>query len=324
MLAGIVMGGAALIGLSQMRELWLFYVCYFFVALGYVCGGPLPNQVLLSRWFDKGRGKAMGFAYLGIGVGGAIAFKLANVMERGLGWRASLMMLGVLMIAIAFPMAWFVKEAPARSANAEGYVEKKTEPSVPIGEILKRWPFYLLAVGSLCSIGAVAGTNQRLKFFLIDQKYSQEMAANIASLILASSIAGRLLMGWLADRFPKKYVMLLIYMLVAGSIPLLFFVSTPGVIYVFAVVFGVGLGGDYMIIPLMAAELFGVRSLGRAMGIILVVDGMAEAYGPWQVSRIFVQTHSYNVGFALLMGMAAVGAVAIASIPRKPVSPLKS
>jgi len=45
----------------------MFYLFYFFNALGYVCGGPLPNQVLLSRWFHKSRGKAMGFAYLGIG-----------------------------------------------------------------------------------------------------------------------------------------------------------------------------------------------------------------------------------------------------------------
>jgi sugar phosphate permease len=312
MLAGVLMGGASLIGLSQVNALWLFYLCYFFNALGYVCGGPLPNQVLLSRWFDKGRGKAMGFAYLGIGIGGAIAFKLANAMEKGFGWHTALMTMGILMIVIAFPMVWFVKDAP------EGYVEKKVEPSVAISGVLKRWPFYLLAIGSLCSIGAVAGTNQHLKFFLIGQKYSQDAAANIGFLVLASSIAGRLLMGWLADRFQKKYVMLLIYLLVASSVPLLFYVSTPGMIYVFAVIFGIGLGGDYMIIPLMAAELFGVRVLGRVMGIILVVDGIAEAYAPKQVARIFDQTRSYNDGFALLIGLAALGAVAIALLPRKP------
>src|SRR5215471_19466209 len=70
MLAGIVMAGAALVGLAHMTALWMFYLFYVLNALGYVCGGPLPNQVLLSRWFDKARGKAMGFAYLGIGVGG--------------------------------------------------------------------------------------------------------------------------------------------------------------------------------------------------------------------------------------------------------------
>src|SRR5688572_17949188 len=72
MLGGIVMAGLALIGLGSLGAtssafslaptLSAFYVFYLFNALDYVCGGPLPNQVLLSRWFDRARGKAMGFA----------------------------------------------------------------------------------------------------------------------------------------------------------------------------------------------------------------------------------------------------------------------
>src|SRR5215831_2863249 len=127
MLAGILMGGFALIGLSQMTALWMFYFFYLFNALGYVCGGPLPNQVLLSRWFDKARGKAMGFAYIGIGVGGMAVPQLARWLSERFGWHQALMMLGVLMIVIAVPMAWFVKEAP------EGFQERKVEPPLPIG-----------------------------------------------------------------------------------------------------------------------------------------------------------------------------------------------
>ena len=76
--------------------------------------------------------------------------------------------------------------------------------------------------------------------------------------MLVGSIAGRLLMGWLADRWPKKHVMLLIYPIVAATIPLLLFAPRRRA-HVAALLFGVGLGGDYMIIPLMAAELFGLR-----------------------------------------------------------------
>src|ERR671922_2764172 len=72
MMAGILMAGGALVGLGAISALWMFYFFYLFNALGYVCGGPLPNQVLLSRWFGAARGKAMGVAYLGIGVGGTL------------------------------------------------------------------------------------------------------------------------------------------------------------------------------------------------------------------------------------------------------------
>jgi MFS family permease len=151
----------------------------------------------------------------------------------------------------------------------------------------------------------------------LDLKYSQDTAANVISLVLASSVAGRLLMGWLADRLPKKYVMLLIYALVSAAIPLLYFVSAPGVIYVFAVAFGIAFGGDYMIIPLMAADLFGLKVMGRVMGIILTADGLAEALAPMLVGYLYDRSGNYANGFAALIGLAALGAIAVAMLPRK-------
>jgi len=124
-------------------------------------------------------------------------------------------------------------------------------------------------------------------------------------------------MGWLADRWPKKRVMLLIYFLVAASIPILLYASTPGAVTLFAIVFGIGLGGEYMVIPLMAAELFGTRVLGRAMGIILAADGVAEATAPVLVGRLHDTSGSYVTGFSTLIAFALVGAVAIALLPRR-------
>src|SRR5262249_35711317 len=156
--------------------------------------------------------------------------------------------------------------------------------------------------------GAVGGTIQNLKLFLgLDLKLPQGEIATVQSLVLAMSLVGRLLMGWLADWFPKKYVMLLIYSIVALAIPLLFQARVPGALYLFAFVFGVGLGGDYMIIPLMAAELFGVRSLGRLMGVILTADGVAESLAPMMVASIRDSTQSYGGGFLILIGLAATG-----------------
>src|SRR5690349_3168143 len=113
MIVGILLAGLAPIGLGAMTSLAMFYTFYLCNALGYVLGGPLPNQVLLSRWFDAGRGRAMGFAYLGIGVGGALVPLIAHALEVRFGWHTALQLLGVLMIAVALPLIWFVKEAPA-------------------------------------------------------------------------------------------------------------------------------------------------------------------------------------------------------------------
>jgi len=319
MIAGILMAGVALVGLGMIGTLAGFYLFYFFNALGYVCGGPLPNQVLLSRWFTAARGRAMGFAYLGIGLGGALVPFLAVWLTRSVGWQGALQVLGALIILVALPMALVVRESPERTSPTFRTSPNLSQPSV--GPVLHRPAFYLLLVGSMCSIAAVGGTNQHLKLFLsLDHGFTQAAAAQVASLVLASSLVGRLGMGWLADRFPKKYVMLLIYVLVASAIPLLFLVRTPeagaGAISLFAVIFGIGLGGEYMVIPLMAAELFGVGVLGRAMGVVLTADGVAEAVAPVLVGRMHDVTGSYAAGFMAVIGFALAGAVAIAFLPR--------
>jgi MFS family permease len=314
MLVGVVMAGVALVGLGNMNALWMFYFFYLLNALGYVCAGPLPNQVLLSRWFDKSRGKAMGFAYLGIGIGAVVAFQISPTLIRYFGWRYALSALGVLIVLIAFPFAFFVRESP----TATSYKSSGPVTTEPIGWVLSKPRFYLLMIGSMCSIGAVGGTNQHLKLLLAtDLQFSEQQAANVASIVLVSSLVGRVVMGWLADHLAKKYVMLLIYLIVAVGISLLFFTSIPGVIYLFAIVFGIGLGGDYMIIPLMAGEMFGVKVLGRLMGIVLTADGVAEALIPMLVGDLRDRTASYNLSFMVLVGLAVVGAIAVSLLPKK-------
>jgi MFS family permease len=314
MIAGILMAGTALVGLGSIHSLAGFYFFYLFNAVGYVCGGPLPNQVLLSRWFTAARGRAMGFAYLGIGVGGALVPLLSVRLVQAFGWQGALRVLGVLIVLLALPLALLVKEAPPQ---VSGGMHHAAAPPAPLRDAFRRPAFYLLMLGSMCSIAAVGGTNQHLKLYLsIDHGYTQGDAAAVASLTLAASLIGRLAMGWLADHWPKKYVMLLIYLLVAGSIPILLFATTRGTIMVFAVVFGIGLGGEYMVIPLMAAELFGVRVLGRALGVVLTADGVAEALAPVLVGRLRDVTGSYVSGFSALIGFALAGAIAIACLPR--------
>jgi MFS family permease len=239
-------------------------------------------------------------------------------------------------------MAWFVKDTPG--APGTGYEAPHQAPGtgheaphpapgtgheaphpapgtrhpapVALSTILRAPAFYLLVIGSMCSIGAVGGTVQNLKLFLsLDLGLAQMSVAQIQSLVLFSSLIGRVLMGVLADRWPRKRVMLLIYGIVAASIPLLFIADRAWARPVFAMLFGIGLGGDYMIIPLMAADLFGVATLGRLLGIVLTADGVGEAAAPMLVARIRDASGSYAGGFSVLIVLAVIGAIAIALLP---------
>jgi MFS family permease len=312
MMIGVLMAGAALVGLGSISSLGLFYFFYFFNALGYVCGGPLPNQVLLTQWFDRSRGKAMGFAYLGIGIGGALVPWISHVLVQHFGWQMALRLLGLLIVVVSFPLALMVKE-PSKVRTT---VDSITSPAPK--SAFKQLSFYLLTLGSMCSIAAVSGTQQNLKLLLsLDRHFTQRDAASVLSLVLAFSIAGRLLIGWLADRFSTKYVMLLTYLLVAAGIPLLFLGTNRLILCVSGAIFGIGLGGDYMIIPLMTAEIFGIKILGRLLGVILTAGGIADAAAPWLIGRLRDATGSYAEGCLVLVGMALLGGLSVLGLPAR-------
>src|SRR5262249_45815091 len=136
--------------------------------------------------------------------------------------------------------------------------------------------------------------------------------------ILVSSIAGRLLVGWLADQLPKKYVMTATYFLVAVTIPLLLIVRPQQTeyIYVFAILFGLGMGADYMLIPLMAAEQFGLNTLARAMAIILPVNTIGQTWFPYFVALLRRAFGDYEHALLSVFAISVVGALSIALLPK--------
>jgi MFS family permease len=347
MLTGIALAGVALIGLGGVDALPFFFLFYLLNSLAYVLAGPLPNQVLLSRAFQVGRGRALGIAYLGIGLGGFAAQHVSKALIDAFGWRHALQALGGLVVLVSLPLVLRLKAgvpavaasggAPAPGARSS-LPMSSTDPSAAASSVavanmavanaasnagrnslkglLGKRSFHLLAFGSMASIGAVGGAFQNLKLLLsIDQHRSQEEAKWILSLILLASLVGRVVAGELADRYGPKRVMLLVYSLVTAALLILAFGSSGQGIYAFVLVFGLGLGGEYLIIPLVASELFGAAVLGRGLGIILTADGVAEAVVPMAVASLRDSTGTYTTGFVLLSLLAALGAVAISFLP---------
>ncbi len=153
----------------------------------------------------------------------------------------------------------------------------------------------------------------------VEQEVLNSVWRTASILILWASIAGRLGMGWAADRFSKKYVMVITYVLVAMAIPLLLLVTPerPAYVYIFAILFGFALGADYMLIPLMAADQFGVPTLVRAMGVILPFDTIGQTWFPYFVSVLRTRFGGYDRAFVAVFALAMAGAAAIALVPKR-------
>ncbi|RPJ54722.1 MAG: MFS transporter [Acidobacteria bacterium] len=325
-LVGLLLAGTAFLGYGWMHSLNIYYLFYFLQTAGYVVAGPIPNQVLICNWFDRLRGRAMGGAYVGIGIGAAVAPLLARFLVDHVGWRWAMRAIsaGILLVLIPITLK-LVRNRPsdlnllpdgASPGESRGVGSAVVEGFDSLAAVLRTRAFWLIALGSFMSIGAIGGVIQHLVLFLEDSGFSPLEAAGVPSILAVSSIIGRIIMGWLADRFPKKYVMLAACLCVAGAVPLLYSPNLGTMAYVFAAIFGFGMGADYMMIPLITAECFGLRSLGRIMGVIITTDSVGQAFAPVVVGHIFDVTRSYDWAFVLLTAMGLSGALAIAFVRR--------
>jgi MFS family permease len=296
--------------------------------VGYIFSGPIAHQVIVSQWFRRNRGKAMALVYLGVGVFGGLSSRfVAQPLTETFGFQTALMIFGALML-LCWPISLILmKDLPADigqhpDGDPTPVADAKEAPKT-FAYLLRQPAFWLLTVGSFCSIGSIGSINQHMKLVFQEQGFTGEKQLNdmfsLATMcILWSSIGGRLAMGYLADRFSKKAVMSVTYLMVAGTIPLLFLVrpDSPNAVYIFSILFGFGMGADYMLIPLMAAEQFGVNTLARAMAIILPADTIGQTWFPYAVSKLHEQFGSYHRPLQTVFFLSALGALAILLLPK--------
>jgi MFS family permease len=314
---------------SMQGALLLYFAFYFVYTVGYLFSGPIPHQILVSHWFRAKRGLAMGTIYVGVGLFGSLGAFLVRGLTDHYGFHSALKIVGGLMF-LAWPLAFFfLKDKPgeigqfpdgAAGPPSDGHLEPFS-----FSHLLHNRSFWLLLIGSVCSIGAIGSINFHMKLVFrdagfTDQKVLNTTWATASSLILASSIGGRLAIGHLADLFSKKRVMTATYFMVVATILLLLAVSParPASLYVFAVVFGFSMGADYMLIPLMAAEQFGINTLARSMAVILPVNTLGQTWLPFFVSALREYFGSYQIPMLVIFSIAMLGAIAIALLPKDP------
>jgi MFS family permease len=325
-LAGTALTAISLCGFGLMGgSVYVYYLLYFIYTVGYLFSGPIPHQILVSYWFKKKRGMAMGIVYVGVGLFGALGARFVRPITESFNFHTALIVLGVLMF-VTWPLALFViKDRPSdKGLFPDGAdhppADLKLNP-LPYSALFRSWPFWLLLIGSIASIGSIGAINFHMKFVFRDEGFTDQRTLNAVwstaqFWILISSIAGRLSIGYFADVLPKKWVMTATYFIVAATIPLLLMVRPPKDPIVFAIVFGFAMGADYMLIPLMAAEQFGVNSLARAMAIILPANTIGQTWFPQLVSIMREHYGSYGTPMAVVLALSILGAISIAILPK--------
>jgi MFS family permease len=331
-LAGLGLVGTSLVLMGFMNKLWHFEVLCITEVLGYVLAGPIANQVLVTRWFEARRGSAMGYAYLGLGLGGVVAPLLVNYLIRNFGWRHSFEFLGVLIMLVLIPVGIGVTRStpadlgllPDGADDAVAATRKApaTATTFEIKSALRSSNFWLILAGSTLVVGAIGAVTQHFILFVKDQGYSTAIASRYFTGLLTASLGGRVLVGYLADRFRKKNTMALFYCVLSLSILLLSVSHRPAMIWGFVVLFGFSMGADYMLIPLVTAECFGTASLGKILALIIMGYSLGQWGAPWIAGRIFDARHSYELAWNTIAVAGLVGAAAIFAVsPRSDKKP---
>jgi MFS transporter, OFA family, oxalate/formate antiporter len=330
---GIWFVGLSLILMGSMTRLWQYYLLCVTEVVGYVLTGPIPNQVLISNWFQVRRGRAMGYAYLGLGLGGAISPLLINALIQSFGWRHAFQIIGTLILLVLFPVAqWVTRSNPrelnlwpdgvlGRVATLDPNEARETATAAPIAlfgvelrQAVRTRNFWLILVACTLTIGAIGAVTQHLILFLKDHGYSQSAASRVSSALLVSSLAGRVIVGYFADRYSAKNVMALFYFALGLAIPFLLLVNRPAAIWGFAVCFGFAMGADYMLIPLVTAQCFGLTTLGKLLSLIIMGYSLGQWFAPWLAGRIFDAYHSYDPAWIMMTIAATAGAALIYAV----------
>ena len=180
-----------------------------------------------------------------------------------------------------------------------------------MGRAVRTLNFWLLLAGSTLTIWAIGTVISHFILFLRDAGHDVGWASRMLSVLLIASLAGRVTVGYVADRFTRKNVMALFYLLLASAIPLLLVRHHNASVVAFAVIFGFAMGADYMLIPLVAADCFGLAALGKLLALIIMSDSLGQTFGGVMAGHIYDTRHSYNLAWALITIGGILGAFAI-------------
>ena len=322
-LAGVALVAGSLIFMSRITAFWQFELLCIVEVIGYVFAGPIANQVLIARWFERRRGQAMGYAYLGLGLGGVVAPILVNYLARTAGWRPALELIGAAIAIVLVPTGlWITRSNPAdrgidpkqfgeAAFDSKATLPTSASPSAGVAQAVRTAPFWLILLGSTLAIGAIGAVIQHFILFLKDSGYSATVASRYLSILLTASLGGRVVVGYIADRFSKSFIMAIFYFLIGASVLLLARPQSTITVWAFAIVFGFSMGADYMLIPLVVSETFGTASLGKILALIIMGYSVGQWAGPWFVGQMFDTHHNYDLAWKLIAIFAMVGAGAI-------------
>jgi MFS family permease len=331
MATGAFFAGTGLILLSRATELWQATILFCgVVGLGAALFGVMPAMALVSHWFVRQRGLAIGISAAGLTIAAGVAPAGAELLIGLYGWRTAMMALGVITLLIGFPIfAGFVVGRPERvgqlpdgdSAPLDPESDSASDANSRIletRELMADRRLWLLSLG----FGLVLTSPLVLAPIVVpygtDLGFSELQAASFFIATMPFSLLGKIILGKWADMAPIKPAMMVV---VFGNAAVwLILTLEPGytLFLVTGAIYGIGVGGVSPLQGVTIGRCFGRENFGRAAGLggLLSIAIIASAMVAFQ--SLYASTGSYQVGFLVQTVLILLGGalILIVQIPK--------
>lgn len=313
--AAITLVAAALLGLSVMEELWQFYLLGLLLGAAVTGLGDIPAGAVVAQWFGRRRGLALGLAYIGSNLGGALVPIVATAVAARSSWRTALQVLAAGGWLLIVPFALFgIRER--RETRDEPASPAPPHPGLTLAEAARTPAFWLLGTVLFLFYFYYLGVNNHLVAFLSDAGLSDQAAARGFGAAVAVGIAGKLVMGLAVDRVPVRRAAVATFALMAlGSLALLGVARLPVLLPPFLLVHGFTVAAENVLLPLLVVDCFGVRHLARIYGTLMLALLPGGAAGPLFAGWIFDRRGAYDPAFAVFALGNCLAVIALAVLP---------
>ena len=325
---GGVILGVALVLTGQVTSLTQYYLCFGILGAAGIAGMLIPSTTIVTRWFVRSRGTAMGVLSAG-GPGSAVAFYPLNAaLIAMLGWRTALVVFGCIIAAATVSLVLLYREppAPVDRAGADAGIGSTPTPRVPAAVWTLRRALRsvrLWAAFTMTALGVIGfqimATHQVAH--AVDRAVPRDTAVWLFAVAAACMMAGNLLGGWLSDRVGRGWVFVVGTVVAILGIACFALVGGPQdrVLLLLYALSGVGFGMRIAQLSTIPADVFAGPHLGAILGVVQSGGGLGGAIGPFLAGWLFDATGSYRLAF-LAACVAVAGSAIAAWLAARPVA----
>jgi MFS family permease len=300
---------------SLATSLSMFWTGY---ALSAILGAG-SNPVLWSRVvagrFDRARGAALGLALVGTAFVALLLPNLVAAIEPAFGWRNTLRVISAIPVLIAFPTVFFLLR-PVKIASIVAHAVSAT--GFTVGQALQSYRFWVLTASILAAYLAVSGAGPNLVPAFTDRGMGAPLAAAIASTYAISMIPGRILAGFLMDRFWAPAVAFAVLVLPAIGCLILSQANSPGMLVLACALVGLAAGAELDVLAFLTARYFGILHYPKIYALSYVALATGSATAPTIFSYLQQSTGSYATSFYIAGGLFIIAAVLMLFLGRYP------